>query len=153
MEAFESSITFCHILSQPFPNNNKHGSFLKVLLFPSGSFYSMKQGLIVSCGNIPKLCLCRFVLCGYLVIWPSVMHDKSSITIGHPFACEFYTKCARCSRIMWPSLYAGYFFDAELALPVLQHSSLSLHLSGSLFDFLYPDDFQISYVAFHSWCF
>ena len=53
---FESSITFHHILSQPFPNSDKYGNFLKVLLFPSGSFYSMgmKQGLIVSCGNIPK---------------------------------------------------------------------------------------------------
>ena len=59
MEAFESSITFHHILSQPFPNNDKYGNFLKALLFPSGSFHSMgnwgmKQGLIVSRGNIPK---------------------------------------------------------------------------------------------------
>ena len=56
MEPFESSITFHRILSQPFPNNDKYGNFLKVLLFPSGSFHSMgmKQGLIVSHGNIPK---------------------------------------------------------------------------------------------------
>ena len=56
MEAFEISITFHHILSQPFPNSDKYRKFPKVLLFPSGSFHSMgmKQGLIVSCGNIPK---------------------------------------------------------------------------------------------------
>ena len=67
---FESSITFHHILSQPFPNNDKYGNFPKVLLFPSGSFHSMgmKQGLIVSQGNIPKLCLCIFVLCGYFMM-------------------------------------------------------------------------------------
>ena len=42
--------------SQPLPNGDKYGKFLKVLLFPSGSFHSMgmKQGLIVSRGNIPK---------------------------------------------------------------------------------------------------
>ena len=67
MEAFESSITFNHILSQPFPNNDKYGNFLKVLqgLFTA---WGMKQGLIVSRGNIPKLCLCIFVLCGYFVM-------------------------------------------------------------------------------------
>ena len=65
MEAFESSITFHHILSQPFSNNDKYGNFLKVLLFPSGSFHSMgmKQGLIVSRGNIPKDSVCVYLFC------------------------------------------------------------------------------------------
>ena len=49
MEAFESSITFHHILSQPFPNNDKHGCIMKVLLFPSGSFHSMGDETGVNC--------------------------------------------------------------------------------------------------------
>ena len=65
MEAFESSITFHHILSQPIPNNDKYGNFLKVLLFPSGSFHNMgmKQGLIVSRGNIPKDSVWVYLFC------------------------------------------------------------------------------------------
>ena len=98
--------TFFHSLFQIIKNME---AFWKCYCFLQGLFtaWEMKQGLIFSHGNIPKLCLCRFVLCGYLVMWPSVMHDKCSILIGHPFVCEIYTKFGRCSMIMWPSLCAG----------------------------------------------
>ena len=146
MEAFESSITFHHILSQPFPNNDKHGSFLNVPLLPSGLFtaWGMKQGLIVSCGNIPKLCLCRFVLCGYVVMWPSVMHDECSIPIGHPFVCEIYTKlegvvrscdlaCALAIPWHWVSLARSTAFIFEPTLiRLLIWFSLSHRLPNQL---------------------
>ena len=77
----------------------------------------MKQGLIVSCGNIPKLCLCIFVLCGYFVMWPSVMCDECSILIGYPFVCKIYTKFGRCTKIMWSSSCAGNSLMLSLPCP------------------------------------
>ena len=65
MEAFESSITFHHILLQPFPNNNKYGNFLKVLLFPSGSFHSMGMKQEVNCFSweYSKDSVCVYLFC------------------------------------------------------------------------------------------
>ena len=152
MEAFESSITFHHILSQPFSNNDKYGNFLKVLLFPSGSFHSMgiKQGLIVSRGNIPKDSVCVYLFCVATLWCDPVLHMMSAQSRLVTHLCvklipNLEGVVRSCDLACAP--------DAELALPILQHLSLSPRLSGSLFDFLYTDDFQISYVAFHSWYF
>ena len=59
----------------------------------------MKQGLIVSCANIPKLCLCIFVLCGFHVRWPSV--SLVSSCFGHSHGKELgsiQNVCRDCSR-------------------------------------------------------
>ena len=68
----------------------------------------------------------------------SIMCDECSIPIGHPFVCvKFIPNLEGVVR----SRDLAYAPDTELALPILQHLSLSPRLSGSLVNFLYPDDF------------
>ena len=108
LKVLSHSITFFHSLFQIMTNME---AFWKCYCFLQGLFtaWEMKQGLIVSCGNIAKLCLCRFVLCGYFVMWPSVMYvwwvlnpNWSPICV-----CEIYTKFGRCSKITWSGLCTG----------------------------------------------
>ena len=108
LKVLSHSTTFFHSFFQIMTNM---GIFWKCYCFLQGLFtaWDTKQGSIVSRGNIPKLCLCIFVLCGYFMMWPSVMRDKCSIPIGYLFVCESYTKFGRCSKTTWSSLCAGNF--------------------------------------------
>ena len=78
-------------------------------------------------GIFQILCLCRFILCGYFVMWPSVMRDECSIPIGHPFVCKIYNKSGSVVRSCdlaralaipwrWASLACSTAFIFEPAL-------------------------------------
>ena len=122
------------------------GAFWTCHCFLQGLFtaWGMKQGLIVSHGNITKLCLCRFVLCGYVVMWPSVMCDECSIPIGHPLCVKFIPNlegvvrscdlaCALAIPWCWVSLACSTAFTFELALiRLLIWFSLSQRLPNQL---------------------
>ena len=103
MEAFESSITFCHILSQLFQTITNMEAFWMCYCFLQGLFtvWEMKQ-LIVSHENIPKFCLCR-LFCVWL---PCDVVSAQFQLATH--LCVNFIPNLEGNGIMWPSLCAGW---------------------------------------------